>query len=67
MAQKQTNSIEYPDYSYCSQGLGSKYFRKGNSQELNYEPYRNGSRIMTPVDRASATSSEPKNDSNDEV
>ena len=56
MAQKPTNSTEYADYSYCSQGLGSKYFREGNPQELNYEPYRNGSRIMTPVNHSSEPS-----------
>ena len=69
MAQKPTNSTTYADYSYCSQGLGSKYFREGNPQELNYEPYRNGSRIMAPVDRSSETLSESKDtpDKNDEV
>ena len=67
MAQKQTNSIEYPDYSYCSQGLGSKYFRKGNSQELNYEPYKNGSRIMTPLNHSSEPSPGAKAPTNNEL
>ena len=67
MTQKPTNSTEYADYSYCSQGLGSKYFREGNPKELDYEPYKNGSRIMTPLNHSSEPSPRAKDPSNNEL
>lgn len=45
MYQKPTNSTQYGDYSY-----GSYSYNDGDVPEVDYEPYRNGSRIVTPVD-----------------
>ena len=42
MSQKPTNSTRYGDFSY---GYGD-----GDVPEVDYEPYRNGSRIVTPTD-----------------
>ena len=45
MSQKPTNSTKYGDYDY-----GYHRYGDGDVPETDYEPYRNGSRIVTPVD-----------------
>ena len=50
MTQKPTNSTKYGDYSYGPQNFCSRSYGDGDVPEVDYEPYRNGSRIVTPVD-----------------
>ena len=45
MSQKPTNSTRFGDYPY-----GSNRTNDGNVPEVDYEPYRNGSRVVTPTD-----------------
>ncbi len=45
MSQKPTNSTKYGDYNF-----GSNYYGDGDIPEVDYEPYRNSSRVVTPVD-----------------
>ena len=42
MSQKPTNSTRYGNVNY---GYGD-----GDVPEVDYEPYRNGSRVVTPTD-----------------
>ena len=50
MAQKPTNSTRFGDYSYGSHNYDFRNYGDGDVPEVDYEPYRNGSRVVTPVD-----------------
>lgn len=50
MTQKPTNSTKYGDYAYGSYDFNSKSYGDGDIPEIDYEPYRNGSHVVTPTD-----------------
>ena len=50
MTQKPTNSTKYGDFAYGSYDINSRSYGDGDIPEIDYEPYRNGSHIVTPKD-----------------